>query len=134
MRYLIFVLLFSSPVFATEPPSTPELMRQKCGKCHEENGDRTHVGAYYGAPENIFTEVDGLPIEDIVEIIKKGKGEMPGFEGELTEEQISNIANRIDYTNISRRIKEKYDKIDRELNSIKKEYKNLPPCEERYFF
>ena len=52
----------------------------------------------------------------------------------LTEEQINNIANRIDYTNISRRIKEKYDKIDRELNSIKKEYKNLPPCEERYFF
>ena len=132
MRYLtsITLLFLSLPVLAQEPVIVPELMERNCGKCHDENGKRTNVGAYLGSPEDVFQAVDGKPIDEIVELITHGKNKMPGFAKKLTEREILLIATSIDYINIERRIKKKYERVDQELERIKRDYPDLPPCEE----
>jgi len=54
---------------------------------------------------------------------------MRGFEKKMTDEERLEMAQHIDYTVILNRVLEKRQRIQKELDSINKQYKDLPPCD-----
>jgi cytochrome c551 len=65
-----------------------EVYRQNCASCHGQDGEGgigPELGG--GAVAEAFPD-----IEDQIAVITNGRGNMPSFEGQLTEEQIRQVA------------------------------------------
>ena len=78
-----------------ESARTPELFRDKCARCHGEDGrGQTVIGRMVGAPD--FTDGnwwDGEKNERrFARSIHEGKGEMPAFGRKLTRPEIKALA------------------------------------------
>jgi mono/diheme cytochrome c family protein len=83
------------------PPPDPETSRsihmgrivyqQHCTNCHDTTGD----GRAFLRGSNLRKNAEQMTFESIRQITAEGKGEMPGYQGELTEKQIAAVSNYI---------------------------------------
>lgn len=79
-------------------PSTENLFKQKCTKCHGADGSGdTSMGRIFNAPD--FTDggwwANHSNSAELVNVITKGKKSMPAFEKKLTKAQIAGLANYV---------------------------------------
>ena len=132
MKILIVIaMLWSLPALAEEKPKRTinENWTRYCALCHGNDGKATEFGLKKGAPEDVYKASEGKTIEQIFKVITEGGQWMRGFEKKMTEEERLEMAQHIDYTVILNRVLEKRKRIQKELDSIKKNYHNLPECD-----
>lgn len=88
-RSLIFMLLLlaTGVVMAGDPMKGRSLYQDRCAGCHGADGT-PQVGAIAN-----FKRGEGLmkPDQQLIDLVKKGKGVMPGFKGVLTDAEIRDI-------------------------------------------
>lgn len=90
VQMLLTLLLLVAPtaiVLAGDPVKGRPLYMDRCSGCHGLNGS-SHV---LQVPN--FTMGEGLmvPDQEIIAVVKKGKGIMPGFNGILTDAEIRDV-------------------------------------------
>ena len=78
-----------------QPTQTAELFKDKCARCHGEDGrGKTVIGRMVGAPD--FTKEgwwdEGKDERRFVRSITEGKGEMPAFGKKLSRPEIKALA------------------------------------------
>jgi cytochrome c553 len=132
MKILIVIaMLCSFPALAEEKPKRTinENWTRYCALCHGNDGKATEFGLKKGAPEDVYKASEGKTIEQIFKVITEGGQWMRGFEKKMTDEERLEMAQHIDYTVILNRVLEKRQRIQKELDSINKQYKDLPPCD-----
>jgi cytochrome c6 len=81
---------FSRWTFAAD--SGADLYQSKCASCHgaEGKGD-TAMGKAMKVKDLASDEVQKQSDADLTAIVEKGKKPMPGYEGKLTKEQITDV-------------------------------------------
>ena len=83
-----FVLSVSS--FAAD--SGADLYKAKCASCHGADGKGdTSMGKAMKVKDLGSADVQGMSDADLAAIIEKGKKPMPGYEGKLTKDQITDV-------------------------------------------
>lgn len=110
LQFLAIVLLLLItpvgvwPTFATRPPHSQtsaakskeakKLFKQKCAKCHGSDGaGNTQYGQIVGATDLADPEWQKrVDDERILNSVTHGRGQMPGFEKKLTNEQLALLA------------------------------------------
>ena len=120
----------SFEVHAEDSANVTVNWQRHCSKCHDYEGGATKIGKIVNAPDNIYEASQDLCMEDIVKIISDGKEKMPSFREKLSDKEIKNLAQHIEYSAILEGIRRKKEKLDEALATIKREYKNLPECKE----
>lgn len=81
---------FSTLTFAAD--SGADVYKSKCASCHgaEGKGD-TAMGKAMKVKDLASDEVQKQSDADLTAIVEKGKKPMPGYEGKLTKEQITDV-------------------------------------------
>ena len=97
------LMLFIGPVVVAEdkPPSAAEagpgqaIFRETCGSCHTLSRADTSG--------NVGPNLDnvGLQPADIEAIVRSGRGAMPSFEGQLSDQEIKDVATFVAGPNYS---------------------------------
>jgi mono/diheme cytochrome c family protein len=91
---VLFLLAAPPPIFADGGSN----FKAKCAACHGAGGNLLPKTARLLKvdPKRLALKASQMNREEMIAITEKGKDKMPGFEKELTEEQISDI---VDYIN-----------------------------------
>jgi YVTN family beta-propeller protein len=79
----------------TKDPAVEALYKSKCQACHGADGAGSAAGKKMGAKDFKSAEVAKASDTDMIDVTKKGKGKMPGFEQKLTDDQISALIKYI---------------------------------------
>lgn len=89
----IAALVLSTASFADGGADT---FKAKCAACHGASGaGDTGMGKTLKLRDLGSTEVQQQSDEDLTNIITKGKGKMPSYDGKLTKEQITDVVKYI---------------------------------------
>ena len=73
-----------------------DIFKAKCAMCHGADGSgNTAMGKKFGLKDMGSADVQGKSDADLTEIITKGKGKMPSYEGKLTKDQITDVVKYI---------------------------------------
>src|ERR1700740_3202192 len=84
------VVVFSTRRFAAD--SGADLYKSKCASCHGTAGKGdTAPGKAMKVKDLGSEEVQKQSDADLTAVIEKGKKPMPGYEGKLTKDQISDV-------------------------------------------
>jgi mono/diheme cytochrome c family protein len=91
---LFFVVLMAAPVFAK--PAAPDpgaiVYQEVCQACHMENAmGAVGAGRIASLAKNQNLESADYPIT----VVTGGKGPMPWFRGQLTDQQIADVINHV---------------------------------------
>jgi cytochrome c6 len=90
--FVFFVFLFCLPLRAQPPGDAAALFKAKCAVCHGANGDaKTAVGRGLKMRDLRSSEVQKQTDAQLVTITSCGKRNMPGYEGKLTGDQITQL-------------------------------------------
>ena len=72
------------------------LFKGKCAMCHgQDAAGKTPMGTKLNIPDLRAPEVQKHSAQELAQVISKGKNKMPGYEGKLTGDQISQLAQYI---------------------------------------
>ena len=74
---------------------TEQTFQERCSTCHAEHGEGSDVGASLNAPDLRSSEVQRNRDEFLRNVIKGGKGNMPAFGRNFSEEQIDRLIHLI---------------------------------------
>jgi mono/diheme cytochrome c family protein len=92
----LFVLLQAVTASAApQDESGRTLFNSTCASCHGQNGIPTAVGKSLNAPDLGSKEVQSRPETELQQIVANGKGNMPPFNGRLSEAQIDSLIKYI---------------------------------------
>jgi cbb3-type cytochrome c oxidase subunit III len=94
----LFIVLFvanapqRSQMPATKAKEAKRVFKQKCSKCHGQDGAGNNYGVIIGAT-NLTDPEWQQRVDDkrLVNSIKHGRGQMPTFGEKLTEDQITSL-------------------------------------------
>ena len=90
----VMVLGTAVCVHAQDDPAS--LYKSKCQVCHGPNGNGdTAAGKKLGAKDLHSPEVTKQSDAALFDIVKKGKGKMPAYNGKLTDDQIKALVKYI---------------------------------------
>ena len=90
---LLFLCLFC-PVFGLADGSAE--FKVKCAPCHGgRGGGETKLGEHLRVRDMGSADVQKLSDAEMNEIIRKGRGKMPSYEGKLKREQIDELVRFI---------------------------------------
>ena len=92
--------IYAGSAPARAAPSTETLFKQKCVKCHGADGSGdTSLGRIFGTPD--FTDsgwwAKHSNTAEHIQVITKGKKNMPAFGKKLAKAQIANLATYIQH-------------------------------------
>ena len=65
--------------------------KSKCVVCHGPDGKGSSMGIKLGASDLTSAEVQQQTDAQLTDVIKNGKGKMPGFEGRLQDPEIKDL-------------------------------------------
>src|SRR3954463_3617776 len=82
------IALCSSSAFAQDAAAT---YKAKCAMCHGPEGKGGKMGTRDFASEDVKKETDA----QLTEIISKGKGKMPAYDGKLKDTEIKDLVTYI---------------------------------------
>lgn len=75
---------------------TEDLYKTKCASCHGADGKaETAIGKKMAVKSFSDPEIAKNTDQTWIDITKKGKGKMPGYEGKLTDDQINDLVKYI---------------------------------------
>jgi cytochrome c6 len=81
-----------SPAFADDAAAT---YKSKCAVCHGPDGTGSAVGPKMGARDFTSAEVKAETDGQLTEVITKGKGKMPAYNGKLKDTEIKDLVTYI---------------------------------------
>lgn len=85
---LMIVVLAASPVVSQDSAAGAEVYKSKCNTCHGPDGGGTAVGKSLQAADLRSAQVQSKSDAELIQTISDGKGNMPGFKGTITDEEI----------------------------------------------
>jgi mono/diheme cytochrome c family protein len=90
------LLLLASVQLQAQGGDAGALFKSKCAMCHgADAAGKTPMGTKMNIPDLRAPEVQKKPVTETAALISKGKNKMPGYEGKLTGEQISQLAKYV---------------------------------------
>ncbi len=93
---LILMLAVAAMLSSSAVAQTAELYKAKCASCHGADGKGdTAIGKKMAVKSFTDPEVAKNSDQTWVDITKKGKGKMPGYDGKLTDDQIKDLVKYI---------------------------------------
>jgi mono/diheme cytochrome c family protein len=91
---LPFVLLLWLPLRVRAQSDGKTLFKAKCAVCHGENGDANSiVGRGMKLQDIRSNDVQKYTDAGLATIVHCGKGKMPGYEGQLNDDQITQLVS-----------------------------------------
>jgi cytochrome c6 len=78
----------ASPAVAQDAPNGATVFKSKCITCHGADGSGTAVGKSLKVADLRSDEVQKKPDAELIQAVSDGKGNMPGFKGNITDEEI----------------------------------------------
>ena len=78
----------ASPAAAQDAPNGATVFKSKCITCHGADGSGTAVGKSLKVADLRSEEVQKKPDAELIQSVSDGKGNMPGFKGNITDEEI----------------------------------------------
>jgi cytochrome c6 len=78
----------ASPAAAQDAPNGATVFKSKCITCHGADGSGTAVGKSLKVADLRSDEVQKKPDAELIQAVSDGKGNMPGFKGNITDEEI----------------------------------------------
>jgi len=92
--FLVVALALSTTTFAAD--AAADLYKSKCASCHGADGKgETAMGKNLKLKDLASPDVQKQSDTDLTTVIEKGKKPMPGYEGKLTKDQISDLLKYI---------------------------------------
>jgi cytochrome c6 len=73
---------------AEDNPAGAAIFKSKCQTCHGADGAGTAVGKSLNAADLRSAQVQSKPDTELLGVISDGKGNMPGFKGNITDDEI----------------------------------------------
>jgi mono/diheme cytochrome c family protein len=94
LTVLAFAFVLSVSSFAAD--SGADVYKAKCASCHgaEGKGD-TAMGKSMKLKDLASEDVQKMSDADLTTIVEKGKKPMPGYEGKLTKDQITEVVKYV---------------------------------------
>jgi mono/diheme cytochrome c family protein len=87
-------IVFSTSTFAADAGA--DVYKAKCASCHGPDGKgETAMGKNLKLKDLASAEVQKQSDADLTTLIEKGKKPMPGYEGKLTKDQITDLVKYI---------------------------------------
>jgi len=91
---MALALIASTSGFAADTGA--ELFKSKCAMCHGPDGKgQTAMGKKLNIRDLSSPEVQKQSDTELANVIAKGKGKMPAYEGKLTNDQIQDVVKFI---------------------------------------
>jgi cytochrome c6 len=87
---LLISLVFSNIAFAQ---SGADVYKTKCAMCHGPDGKKENPGM--GVKALTSPDIQKMSDADLITVVSKGKGKMPGYAGKLTEDQIKQVVAHV---------------------------------------
>jgi cytochrome c6 len=85
---LIVVMLAVTPAVGQGSAPGAGVYKSNCATCHGQDGGGTAVGKSLKAADLRSAEVQSKPDAELTQVISDGKGNMPGFKGTISDDQI----------------------------------------------
>jgi cytochrome c6 len=82
------VVLAASPAASEDNATGAGVFKAKCVTCHGQDGSGTAVGKSLQVADLRSPEVQGKSDAELTQAISDGKGNMPGFKGNITDDEI----------------------------------------------
>ena len=82
------VVLAASPAAGEDNATGAGVFKAKCVTCHGQDGSGTAVGKSLQVADLRSPEVQGKSDAELSQAISDGKGNMPGFKGNITDDEI----------------------------------------------
>jgi cytochrome c6 len=92
---LLIVVLAASPADSQDSATGAGVYKSKCATCHGQDGGGTAVGKSLKAADLRSAEVQNKSDAELTQSISEGKGNMPGFKGNITDEEIRAVVTHI---------------------------------------
>ena len=86
------IAVCASPAAAQDAAAT---YKSKCAMCHGPDGKGSAMGTKMGAHDFTSADVQKQTDEQLTEVITKGKGKMPAYEGKLKDTEIKDLVGYI---------------------------------------
>lgn len=83
---LVMGLVLSNVAFAE---SGADVYKAKCAMCHGPDGKKENPAM--GTKSLTSPDIQKMSEADLVQVVSKGKGKMPGYAGKLTDDQIKAV-------------------------------------------
>ena len=71
--------------------TTNPVFQQNCAKCHGKNAE----GRHFGGPALVSEKTNAASVDELRNVIANGRHRMPKYEGKLTTDEISTLAEQI---------------------------------------
>lgn len=78
----------ANPALGQEKVNGATVFKSKCATCHGSDGAGTAVGKSLKVADLRSDEVQKKPDAELIQSVTEGKGNMPGFQGNITDEEI----------------------------------------------
>ena len=85
---LVTIIAGNSPAAGQDAPNGATVFKSKCVTCHGADGSGTAVGKSLKVADLRSDEVQKKSDAELIQSVSDGKGNMPGFKGNLTDEEI----------------------------------------------
>ena len=82
------IIAGNSPAAGQDAPNGATVFKSKCVTCHGADGSGTAVGKSLKVADLRSDEVQKKPDAELIQSVSDGKGNMPGFKGNLTDDEI----------------------------------------------
>ena len=95
LSILFILIMFAAPAVVLADGKSD--FSANCNKCHGGSAKTNTRRALMlkTAPNKLFLSASEMNKAEMIAIVENGKGKMPGFEKELTKEQITAIADYV---------------------------------------
>jgi cytochrome c6 len=87
----MMILLLGAVRPAAAQDSTEALYKAKCQICHGPDATGSPVGKKLGVKDFQSPEVQKQTEPELLAIAKKGQGKMPGYDGKIPNDQLTNL-------------------------------------------
>jgi mono/diheme cytochrome c family protein len=85
---LITVFVAAGPAAGQDNAAGASVYKSKCITCHGPNGGGTAVGKSLKVADLRSAEVQSKSDAELTQVVSDGKGNMPGFKGNITDDEI----------------------------------------------
>lgn len=82
------VTMAASPAAAEDSAAGASVYKSKCVTCHGQDGGGTAVGKSLQVADLRSEEVQKKSDADLIQAVSEGKGNMPGFKGDITDDEV----------------------------------------------
>jgi cytochrome c6 len=88
---ILFTISIAANSTAEDSAAGADIFKTKCVTCHGQDGSGTAVGKSLKVADLRSAEVQSKSDAELTQVISDGKNNMPGFKGNITDEEIQAV-------------------------------------------